>query len=163
MSISLCGYLGPYLICQTEKVPSSTTVRACSNADCKRHQAARCQTDKFCTTCGFSIIERDIIDYIDNVDANQIRMSFGEKLMNIPDAPGTLRHTWIANVRIPDVRKFPIQEDFEYIQTISVTPTLIDFEKDRFNSFFANELAVLRQAYGEKNVSVQWGLVHYFN
>jgi hypothetical protein len=44
-----------------------------------------------------------------------------------------------------------------------MTAELIAKEIDQFGSFYEKEITILREEYGDENVEVQWGLVHYIS
>lgn len=170
MGIDYTTYIGPHVRCKTKKVPSTKRIRTCSDATCKSY-ASQVYDDKkkFCEQCGAPIEDRDLLIEVDNVLAGEVRMDLlGESLYDVPGdyfhfwMRDNNVHIWLANVRVPDTRKFSFDPE-EDIQYVPMNAELIVKETDQFSSFFEKELTILREEYGAENVEVQWGLIHYIS
>jgi acyl-homoserine lactone acylase PvdQ len=122
---------------------------------------------KFCDQCESSVKERTFPVEIENVNADDVRINLlDEALCNVPGDSfhfwmrDNNVHIWIANRRIPDVRDLSFNSK-QNIQYAPFTAELIAKEIEQFSSFYEKEIVLLQQEYGEENVDVQWGLIHY--
>jgi len=169
MGIDYTTYMGPYARCKTSKVPATEKISTCSNEQCKEHPTKIWdKKKKFCEGCGSPIQERDIPIQVDNVNAYELRMSIKESLYDVPGDSWRFwmrennTHVWLANQRVSGARGFSFDPEGN-IQFIPVTPELMAAEIKLFIEHYTKELDVLRQAYGEDNVEIQWGLIHYIS
>jgi hypothetical protein len=174
MGIDYTTYIGPHVRCKTTKVPSTKTIRTCSDAACANYgtDVPRWVSDhfnNFCGKCGSPIQNRDLPTEVDNVNPYEVRMDLlNESLCDVPGDSfhfwmrDNNVHIWIANVRVPDAREFSFDSEAN-IQYVPMNAELIAKETDQFSSFYEKELAILREEYGAENVEVQWGLIHYIS
>ena len=162
-------YLGPHVCCKVEKVPSTRQIQSCSNDSCELAKRETYGVKKFCDNCGSPIAQRDLSTIVDSVDAHHVRMDLlSETLYDVPGdsfwqwMQDNNTHIWMANRHIPDARKFyfDTREDIQYIP---FALGAMQMEIIQFCDFYEKELVILRQEYGEENVEVRWGLIHYFN
>lgn len=173
MSIDYSTYLGPYAACKTHKVDETKKKRTCSNTACEQYE--REVWDKktqFCSTCGAAINDREYVVPVDNVNASDIRESLLREVLVTPSGDSMWKwmrdnnlHIWISNLsKIPGQdRKFSFDPRHEEQYIPSITPEMIAAELERFNDRFEKEIQLLRQEYGEENVTILWGLVHYIH
>jgi hypothetical protein len=166
MGIDYTTYVGPHVVCKLGKKTVSEKIRSCTNASCEQHK--RAASSKFCSKCGSPIDKVEIPKEVDTVNAHNVRMDLlGEALYDVPgdDFHFWMRdnntHIWLANRKVPDTRSFSF--DRHEIQNIPLTTEIIAAETEKFVNFYEKELFILRQEYGEENVSVVWGLIHYIS
>lgn len=170
MGIDYTTYHGPYARCKTTKVESAKTKRTCSRESCSQYEReVYDKNTKFCVQCGSTIQDRQVLVLVDNVSAHEIRETLLAEALVTPGGDSfsvwmrdNNTHLWLANRRPPDARKWSFYPR-ETIQHTPVTPDLIAAEIEQFNTFFEKELTLLRQEYGEDNVVVEWGLIHYIH
>lgn len=171
MGIDYTTYLGPHVRCKVTKVPSTEKHRTCSRDSCSQYeQKVYDKKTKFCVQCGSPIEDRDFPIEVDSVNAYEVRMDLlGEALYDVPGdsfhfwMKENNTHIWLANRRVPGARKFSFTPNQDGIQLVPVTPELIATEITQFSDYYEKELVILRQEYGEENVEVQWGLIHYIS
>jgi len=170
MGIDYTTYLGPHVRCKVTKVPSTKKIRSCSRETCSQYeQEIHSNKPGYCIQCGSPIAERDLPIEVDSVIAYEVRMDLlGESLYDVPGdsfhhwQKENNTHIWLANRHVPDARHWSFNPR-ENIQLIPVTPELMATEITQFSDFYEKELTILRQEYGEENVEVHWGLIHYIS
>jgi hypothetical protein len=170
MGISYSTYMGPHVLCKTTKVPSTEKKRTCSRDTCSQYeQTIYDNRTKFCVQCGSPIADRDIPIQVDNVQIHQVHEELLEEALCPAHGDSFYSwmkehntHIWLANRHVSGARDFSFDPK-EGIQLIPVTPELIATEITQFSDFYEKELVLLRQEYGEENVSVVWGLIHYIS
>jgi len=170
MGIDYTTYIGPQVRCKTKKVPSTKTIRTCSDATCKLYASEVYEKQKkFCGQCGSPVEDRALPIEVDNVIAHDVRMNLLDEALY--DVPGDSfhfwmrdnnTHIWLANRHVPGARKFSFDPESD-IQYVPMTAELIAKEIDQFSSFYEKEITILREEYGAENVEVQWGLIHYIS
>ena len=170
MGIDYTTYMGPHVRCKVTKVPSTEKKRTCSRETCSQYeQTVYDDNTKFCIQCGSPIEDRDFPIEVDSVSAYEVRMDLLEE--SLYDVPGDSfhrwqrennTHIWLANRHVTDARDWSFNPK-EDIQLVPVTPELIATEIEQFSDFYEKELVILRQEYGEENVAVEWGLIHYIS
>lgn len=165
--IDYTTYLGPYVLCKTEKVLSTKEISTCSNTSCQQHEQ-EVYSRNFCDRCGHEIKKRQVPIEVDNVDEEDVRLNLldealctamGDEFYLWMEEHNT--HIWLSNRKIPDVRDLTF--DTEEIQFVPIDAKLIAEEVQKFSDFYEKELVILREEYGEENVEVQWGLVHFIS
>lgn len=170
MSIDTTVFMGPFVACSTKKAEQTEQIRTCSNEHCTNYTNKYWDTsNKFCSLCGSEIKLRDVTKIVDNVDPYELRMAIDENLYNVPgDSFSSWSkkndvQVWLPNKTIPESRKFSFDPDHEdYPPMIPVSSEMIAMEMMQFSDFFHNEIELLRKSYGYENVTVRWGLIHYF-
>lgn len=172
MSIDYSTYLGPYVSCKTHKVDKTRTKRTCSKVDCSKYESEVWDKNtKFCDVCGSSINDREYIVQVSNVDSGELRMTLDEALVT-PAGDSMWKwmrdndiHLWISNlIKIPGQdRNFSFDPKYEEQYVPHIDQGMIDAELKAFSDCFSKEIQLLRQEYGEYNVSLHWGLVHYIH
>lgn len=169
MSIDYTTYLGPHIRCKTNNVPSTETIITCSNTACTMYSIKLYgKQKKFCEECGSLVKERPVENKIQNVNANDVQVNLlNETLFNVPGDSfhfwmrDNNVHIWLANRRTSETRDFSFDYSEQDIQYVPMTAELIVKEIEQFSSFYEKEIVLLQQEYGEENVDVQWGLIHY--
>lgn len=74
-------------------------------------------------------------------------------------------HFWLPNRHRPDQenkRKYSFDPK-DGIQRAEITPESMQEEVQEFTDQFQDAIALLRREYGEENVSIKWGLIHYIS
>jgi len=170
MGIDYTTYIGPQVRCKTTKIPSTKTIRTCSDTACTLYSSeVYDKQKKFCGQCGSSVEDRELPIEVENVNVHDVRMNLLDEALY--DVPGDsfhfwMRdnnvHIWLANHHVPDAREFSFDSK-EDIQYVPMTAELIAKEIEQFSSFYEKEIAILQEEYGAENVEVQWGLVHYIS
>lgn len=150
-------------------MPSTEKHRTCTRDTCSQYeQKVYEKKTKFCVQCGSPIEDRDFPIEVDSVNAHEVHEDLlGESLYRPSGGfyywqKENNLHIWLANRHIPKARKFSFDPK-ENIQLIPVTPELIATDIEQFSDFYEKELVILRQEYGEENVAVVWGLIHYIS
>ena len=78
MSTELSTYVGPYLECRPEQIPSTETIRACPNPRCDQH--GKHSGVRYCGSCSRELQDRLSPDTQDAVDAYEAAMAIREAL-----------------------------------------------------------------------------------
>jgi hypothetical protein len=170
MGIDYTTYMGPHVRCKVTKVSSTEKHRTCSRDSCSQYeQRVYDNKTKFCVQCGSPIEDRDFPIQVDSVDAHEVREDLLDEALTTPSGDYFYRwmrdnniHIWLANRHVPGARKFSFSPR-ENTQNVPVTPEMIAVEITAFSDFYEKELVILRQEYGEENVEVLWGLIHYIS
>lgn len=170
MGIDYTTYMGPHVRAKVTKVPSTEKRRTCSRDSCSQYEnRVYDNKTKFCVQCGSPIEDRDFPIQVDSVNIHEVREDLLDEALCPPSGDGFYKwmrenntHLWLANRHVPGARKFrfsPREDD----QQISITPEMIEKEITAFSDHFEKEIAILKQEYGDENVSVHWGLIHYIS
>lgn len=163
MGLNYTTYVGPYISCKTSKVPSTKTVFGCPTPGCQPNTLY--QSTSFCPVCGSKIEKKEQNCEIDNVNHQEVQEQLKESICVVPGdyfcyfMREKNVHLWIANKRITN-RSFE-HDSKDGIDLFPINEDLIDSEKKLFLDFYQKELLFLNEQYGEENVDVQWGLIHY--
>lgn len=173
MSIDYSTYIGPYVSCKTHKVDETRTKRTCSNTACAKHEhEVWDKNTQFCSACGAAIADREYVVQVDNVNASEIQVTLLAEALTRPLGDSMWKwmqdnnlHLWISNMlTIPgQERNFSFDPKYEEQYIPNIDQAMIDAEMERFTDRFEKEIELLRQEYGEYNVALQWGLVHYIH
>lgn len=164
MSISYCGYLGPYLECQLQATKVQLKERSCRNTDCLSFDAVVYSSNtKFCSACGSQIQAVTKQEDSVNVNPGDLAELIHESLYTIQGHFATelekqLIHIWLDNRRHKG-RSYNI--DFDKSQNFEIDPTDIPREIEEFSSRFQKEISQFRQHYGENKVTVKWGWINF--
>lgn len=168
MSIDLTTYLGPYVLCKTHKVEEVRKKRACSNTACSKYESEVWdKSTQFCPSCGSGILEREYTVTVANVNRNEVQCDLLREALVVPAGDEMWQmmkdqdfHIWISNYGNIAPRRFS-NNPREGSHFSPITPEIMVSESDAFYARFEKEIQILRQEYGEENVSLGWGMVHY--
>ena len=83
MGVDTSTYLGPYVICKTEKVETVTKRRVCVNRACREAAHRMEKRTQYCSECGQAIGEIDIPQTVPKVNTFSLRMKMKETLTTI--------------------------------------------------------------------------------
>ena len=166
MGIDYSTYVGPYAECHFSSKDAVDKYRCCLTKTCKLYHNKILHDYKFCNQCGAKIECAEVPVVVDDVDTEEIRMSFNEVLCT-PMGDGLYfwqkknkTHIWMPNRHLK-CDEYPRIELKHRGSSIREIP--IDFPRVQLNAFisqFDKELAVLCDKYGAENVKVKWGIVH---
>lgn len=165
MSIAYETYVGPYARCVIAMVPVTSVRTACVNAVCPNHE--REKDGAFCQLCGSATGDVAYTELDESVDQWAVSEALGERLTTPGgDAECEWRRTELAHLWMPNVStpwRDGHLESREAFALIGIGETQIGDEIAAFRDFFAPELTILREHYGDQAVTVQWGIIqHYY-
>lgn len=170
MSIDLTTYLGPYVLCKTHKVEQVRKKRTCSSLSCSKHESEVWDKNtQYCPACGTAILEREYTVQVPNVDRHEVQCGLLQESLVVPAGDEMWQmmkdqnfHIWISNIENVAPRQFG-NNPREGSHFSPIIPEIIATESELFYDRFEKEIQILRQEYGEENVSFGWGMVHYIH
>jgi len=166
MGIDYNVYVGPYALCQNELVDKETTRLSCPNKDCCRYNRRPLDKQKFCTQCGTKISEIP-------TTIKQLRVKSWEMFDDLQehlwllgdDFKDTPEHSeiWRSNMKGIGKRFDPKYD--EYVRPLGVCDPEMDELQEiaAFEEQAAESLKQLREAYGEDNVKITWGIIGWMS
>ncbi|MEE9365563.1 MAG: hypothetical protein V3W44_02655 [Dehalococcoidales bacterium] len=158
-------YLGPSVQCQNIYVPGTITRRACPNDECAGayHKLIRA-THAFCFRCGSAIRNVHEEAQVPRVDPKHY------DLPNITLFPAVYVDGWVSYIL--DWQNEDEDEEVHHTDwsgnslphfvVSPIDPETIKLHLEWLQTKFAPQIEILKQAFGESNVKVVWGLVSYW-
>lgn len=158
MGIDRNLYIGPYVKCKKDLVKVEVSEKGCP-------QCKRATTNAFCSKCGTQSGTFPKIVKAEKVDTWELTEKMKERLITVPSCGefGDKIEYYIPNVKFPrkiepelgDLRS----DDINFV--LPVSPQAINDELSSFETFFAQQLTMLKDAYGEYEIS--WGIIQSFS
>ena len=148
------SYLGPVARCKIEQVVKSETLEGCANRTCVRFQHKF--DAPFCSACGqtkgtftknryepavdrWTVVPDDALAGFDNCDDTDV--------------------IYIPNTERGAPREFTFDPHYAFETPFPADGSMVSQELDWFKSAFAEELEILRRAYGPEHVRIEWTLL----
>jgi hypothetical protein len=152
MGISKYVYIGHFLECKNEIIVENVYGKLCCN---KNYDI----TDLYCSICGKKLIEKII-------DTNRVeKVEWVDVSDKIDDAFWRICEEQVEGEIPEDITIWVCNEgtsfENDYINYITVG----DIEKSHreLTTKYAKELESIRKIYGEKNVSIKFGVIEYWS
>ena len=147
-------HLGPIIRCENKLTDTVKKIKTCSNKDCKNH--GKIKDQMFCEICA-TRIDSVVIPISEKlVDHWAVSEILEEALYHL-DNPlqGPLVDYWAPNVPRNNPRNFSLNFN-DHLNITSMNPQQ---EETWIKEAFAKEIQILKNVYGQNNVTVQWGMV----
>lgn len=153
MSIDHTVYLGPYLRCKSSQKQEAVVSWGCKTCEIVLYS----RVQKFCTDCGSAMGDWEKVESVDLVNADEVSENIDEQLTCVEIEGFFL---WKPNLNKPDEKRFfrfdpDHKDDFEY------NPEKDSTEIARFLHEYKDAICKVKDAYGENNTEVTWGLVYH--
>lgn len=165
MGMSHSVYIGPYVRCVVERTTETTWKATCPNGACPNNGREAHEGERYCVMCGTAISQVAEVETVDAVDRWDVSEAISERL-RVPGGDGYWRwsqkesvHLWLPNVGWGGRDGYLDMDDFQVFTPTADTPA---DEMRQFVFFFAPELGVLRERYGNSAVTMAWGVVQYY-
>ena len=166
MGVDYSAYVGPYVEATNSEAMLTIEKQCCTNDSCSKYKITDRMKpdDKFCSTCGSVIGPMSVSKKGQQVcEWEDVRCRWeDEDRMTTAGSEGDLRPNtviYIAN-----------QEGYGYYLDVKYNCKLIDMgeidtvkEIRRFEGNYADEIAVIRDAYGEENVKIKYGAMNWMH
>lgn len=162
-------YVGPYIIAKNSWVDSSKNVRTCTKLDCEmRHKSFPAKKVQACRVCGSPLEKRVQPIKIAKVWNPAVQgswldfqLAFSRKLEGAEpyfsdDVFFSSDHEFLRKVSRP-----LFSYTFKLNSDHSIFVSSIHHETELFESTFGENIAKLKEAYGDGNVSITWGGIYY--
>jgi len=154
MTGSYFSYLGPLVRCEVKMIPKDMYVTGCNNSGCSKFR--KHSNDPYCSACGKATGAYPRTDSVPAVEPYEL---FGDKEpFAFFDGADDKHVLFLPNLDRGAPRKF----FFDAYETteVSFAPdgSTIPDERAWFVRAFAEEIEVLKRAYGPERVHVQWML-----
>jgi hypothetical protein len=153
-------YLGPFFECRNRKADESDMTRGCDSPQCSEHRRpVYDESVCFCARCGRALGEWASDQPTWQFDWSEVSEAVGEKLSlagRSDDDAEVMR--WVPN-ETRDGEPEGARLEVARGDTTVCTPTDPEAEKRWLSTAFAKEEAVLSGLYGDENVTLNWGLV----
>lgn len=127
---------------------------------CPNHPNSNQSFNKFCSECGTEILTKDI-PKIDNLTAMQILHKHPEYVEDRLWYPEYL-NVILPNHAPPNKIKVEDDDENEIIDLLDKLPIMVT-QVAWFKEYYAKELQILTEEFGESNVIVCWGLIVYWS
>ena len=162
MGVHIRTYIGSYVEAKPAKKSIESTFRTCSNETCGVRQNKRQVADsKFCKECGSPIVDMPKVKSEVVPSKWELMDRLGEALAPC-DIDGLDR--WVPN---ESREGWPDRTHWvnHYMESgaMCLTPEQIAGEIAWFETAYAPEITLLREAYGNKNVTLRWGVLWEWN
>lgn len=150
--------LAPYLeVIGSKSVNDPLIRRFCSN-----HPQKNQGNSKFCSECGALVKTEDIPNTINYTPARYIQRILNNKFIDefyFGDDESCL----MSNKNIPN--EFDVDEEISQVIPLSSSDTLIKINDQIawFKATHAEAIEVFKKEFGDANVTVKWGLIHYWS
>jgi hypothetical protein len=157
MGVYYYVYLGPYAVCKNPKKVEQVPHRGCLKQGCAKHKRDVTVDVSFCSGCGDAIGEWSTQRETTVVRFHDL-FNGGDPLTQI-NIDGDPKEYVIPNERRNAPRVFGLGQ-----RNVGVTPVredMIPAEVEWFQKVFADEIAEMREAYGQENVTISWGALQY--
>lgn len=152
--------LTPVVICTNKEIEQPIEKNRCSNVKCENHKKYL-RKDKFCPDCGWIIEKYTEMETEWQINPWELVEAMKEKLTHTP-------HDWLLaplprnkNIFKPNIKVDGIyQWTADYDTDEFIDPSKIEYDKilDNFIKQFKKEIAILKKAYGNYNVIIEWKL-----
>ena len=155
MGVSYSVHIGPFVRCK-KTISRMADHYRCANPECRNHESVtRYKGMNFCETCG-----NEIEMFQKTVKVRGADLLKGDDLYARSEDWNGEEAIFFPNIEYRSDRgkwrTINLRED----TVCSEVPTgACERELAEFNDRFADSLAILRQAYGDENVEVLWGVV----
>jgi len=154
MGVDYNVYIGPYALCQNEKVNKEDEMHTCPKKSCSGHKKHPPHGAKFCTQCGAEFNKVPIVYKADRIESWELMEELQSQVCVLTEGfKGLPKHcdVWIGNGGVG--KHFDPKYDTWGMELESVGEESIqEFEEE-----CAGALARLREEYGEENVEIKWG------
>lgn len=162
MGVDYSVYIGPFVRCENPDVTNTESYTACATASCPKHDKQT--SNKFCPECGKAISTLVRTVSAPKVDAwdvsEQLNESFFTPGTNYGRFPFELNiDIWVPNRRLPGIAERteePLRGGYDEVDEDEV-----EAEKTALVGACGQDLAKFREIYGNNEVSVHWGVLHY--
>lgn len=165
MSVSYSTYVGPIVQCSVSKTMDARDIIGCGNGDCNEFKKEVFESKKkFCSECGGGLEKITIEFEVDTVNSSDVfkndamTLRTEECLMMYKELP--CLHIWTPNRG--DKRGGKTYSSHEAMM-LNIKEIPVADETSAFEEDYAEELAFIREQYGNDNVSVYYGMIHYGN
>jgi hypothetical protein len=154
MRTNLNTVIGPYLYVKgTCKVSTQKVKRVCPNHSKKETNA------KFCAECGSPIESVE--------DEDNKNLTYNEFLCTIPNFWEKLSAPQYSDVMLPTMappnKKISVEIEQRGFVDLSDATSIMEKQLQWFNETCVEEISKFKEAFGEENVKVCWGLVTYYS
>ena len=161
MGIDYNVYIGPYVLCQNEKVEAEEMMRTCPKKSCPGHKKRpHPHGSKFCTECGSKFDEVPVKVKTDRVESWELLEELENQICIITDEfKGIPKHCdiWISNGGLG--KHF----DPKYDTWVAELGAVGEESIQEFEEKCAKSLTRLCDEYGEKNVEIKWGTIGWMS
>jgi hypothetical protein len=156
-------HVGPFIECVVTRVPVQRARQTCPDQLCLNHQWT--MPDGSCPACGKEVrqVPYEVIE--DAVNPSQVVDAVGGRLARVSGmaydrwSAESSCHLWLGNRHVPG-RDPSVEPHAEFVMT-PINARNVGEECISFEIFYRNDLAILRQYYGDAAVRVRWGIIQY--
>ena len=145
-------YAGPFALCQNEQQEKVGTKLSCTNSGCSNY--GKTLHDKFCPNCGFPVGDFDITYTTERVDSYDL----ADVMCLMCCVGGLYGDVWVSNDISDDFYDFGHEHFVKCLMGEEVSKAIDDFKKKHIS-----DLEMLKEAYGEDNVKIKWGVVGWMS
>ena len=150
MGMGLQVHFGPYIYVDANLTEPVTKVKR----QCPAHPKIKQDNNKFCPTCGATVVNVDEVKY---VDVNPGDIVDWDKL----SPPHQMRNILLPQDLAPNEIKFDT-DDYNEID-LSNIEVIKSEQIDWFMAEYAAEIIKLYNRFGSQHVHVKWGVISYWS
>jgi hypothetical protein len=162
MTISRYQNLGPYIKVKVPTKEITTNIKTCSNTACKIHKQKKRVDDPFCSKCG-SKSETKTFSHFEQVSLPEQPI---ESLSRVFTPDQTIFDGYIYLISgdgDKNPRDFVSDTRDEGFSVKSLSAQMQEEEVVWMKEAFKKELVILKEWAKNSEVSVEWGLINYYN
>lgn len=167
MGYSYRTYIGPHVVCKVEIMDKPRFVPVCTNDQCVAFKRTdRTWDGRFCSYCGMQIGNIAVVEKEPAIDADDFSYDRLSERLVPPGGDARFNYVrehgieiYMPNIDVPEIERDMHLESREPFGHMLIPADTINKEVISFIRFFFDDLALLRDAYGERNVEVKWGII----